>query len=213
LERGKLQAGQGNFAAARIDLDRAVAIDPKNVRALLSHARLLEQQGNLDLALQDVEQALAVKVDNIETLTLQARLLNKKGDTATAQAVLERARSLQPKNTALVLREVTLLAEQGRPEEALSRIRSAIGDGADPLPLYVAAGRLRYSLGDYARARANYNAAVNTAPENGPAFYGLALCERKLGNRLAAVTAFQTYLRLEPNAPERPEIEAWLAKQ
>ena len=54
--------------------------------------------------------------------------------------------------------------------------------------------------------------ALDAKPESGPAYYGIGLAQRKLGNYMAAKSAFKSYLRLVPDAPERADLTAWIAK-
>ena len=67
-------------------------------------------------------------------------------------------------------------------------------------------------MGQYKRALANYNAALAAQPENDGAYRGIGYSERQLGNTGAAIVAFHHYLRLAPDAPERADLEAWIAK-
>jgi len=71
---------------------------------------------------------------------------------------------------------------------------------------------MRYKLRHYRRALANYQLAADLKADNGSAFYGIGLAQRKLGNYAAAKQAFKEFLRLSPNAPERAELEAWIRK-
>ncbi len=87
-----------------------------------------------------------------------------------------------------------------------------MGMGGQPEPLYQAAGMLRYRLGEYRRSLANFKAALAAQPENGPAYLGIGLAQRKLGNDAAAIVAFKNYLRLVPNAPEAAELTDWMRK-
>jgi tetratricopeptide (TPR) repeat protein len=134
------------------------------------------------------------------------------GDLAGAQEDLERAQALLPGNTDLALRQAAVLERQGRLREALALYGQAIVVSAAPAELYLHAGKLRYNLGQYRRALANFQAALERKPGNGPAYGGIGLSQRQLGNTAAALVAFKEYLRLEPAAPDRAEIAAWVRK-
>ena len=54
--------------------------------------------------------------------------------------------------------------------------------------------------------------AAELKPDAGATYYGIGLAQRKLGDFRAAKQAFKTYLRLTPSAPQRAELEAWIAK-
>ena len=119
-----------------------------------------------------------------------------------------------PGNTALALRQAAVLEQQGQLREALVLYGQAIAVSAEPAPLYLHAGKLRYNLGQYRRALANFQVALERQPDTGPAYRGIGLAQRQLGDFPAALAAFKHYLQLMPAAPDRAEIvgvdaEAW----
>jgi tetratricopeptide (TPR) repeat protein len=105
-----------------------------------------------------------------------------------------------------------VLEQQGKLREALVLYGQAIAVSAEPEPLYLHAGKLRYNLGQYRRALANFQVALERKPDNGPAYNGIGLAQRQLGNFPAALAAFKQYLQLRPAAPDRAEIVAWMRK-
>jgi tetratricopeptide (TPR) repeat protein len=84
----------------------------------------------------------------------------------------------------------------------------------DAPDLYHFAGearRLRTVAGDAEDARADYEAALRIDPAYAPAWHGLGLLERSVGNHDAARAAFRTYLNLNPEAPDAAFLQAYLA--
>jgi tetratricopeptide (TPR) repeat protein len=155
---------------------------------------------------------VALKPHDAQSFRERAALRQQLGDAAGAQADLEQARALEPGNADSALRLARLLRDQGRLEESLAIYRALLADGADPAPLYLDAGQMRYALRHYRRALANYSAAAEADPNSAEAFRGVGLAQRKLGGYRAAVAAFEQYLRLAPDAPDRAEIAAWVQK-
>ncbi len=60
------------------------------------------------------------------------------------------------------------------------------------------------------QALADFRAAAAANSATSAAYQGIGLVQRKLGNDSAAITAFATYLRLAPHAPDHAELRAWM---
>ena len=163
-------------------------------------------------ALDELNAATTMQPNDPASYKARAALLRQLGDSAGAEADLERARALEPGNIGLALRQVALLKDQKRLGEALAIYRAILTSAPDPAPLYLDAGQMRYAMRNYRRALANYAIAAELKPDDGAAYYGIGLAQRKLGDFRAAKQAFKTYLQLTPSAPERAELEAWIAK-
>ena len=175
-------------------------------------ARLYQKTPLTGEALEMLNQVLVVEPQNAAAYQQRAVLRRQLGDLAGAQQDLERAQALLPGNTDLALRLAAVLEQQGNLREALVLYGQAIAVSAEPEPLYLHAGKLRYILGQYRRALANFEAALERKPDNGPAYGGIGLAQRQLGDFPAARAAFKHYLRLMPAAPDRAEITAWVRK-
>ena len=143
---------------------------------------------------------------------MKADLLRSLGDYEGALVILAQLTQLDPNDSTIVLRQVELLERQERLPEALTLIESAIDNSSDPGELYIQAGELHYKLKQYDWALAKYQVALIVQPENGYAYRGIGMTQRKIGNNLAATEAFNHYLRIVPDAPDRGNIKGWLSK-
>jgi tetratricopeptide (TPR) repeat protein len=88
---GLLEGDRGNTAASISYLRQAIALNPRNLRALYSLATEVERQGseNSDAELQKtLEQILSVQPGNLAVLVDLARVSAKRGDTATLRATV-----------------------------------------------------------------------------------------------------------------------------
>src|SRR5262249_13869948 len=143
------------------DLNAVLQLDSSNIEARVLRARIYNQQHLTDQALDDLNRVLALAPQDAASYQARAKLLQQLGDLAGAQADLERAQALQPGNVELALRQAALLEAQGQPNEALALYRQAIAasDAAAQARLYLHVGKLRYTLGQYRRALANFQAA------------------------------------------------------
>ncbi len=64
--------------------------------------------------------------------------------------------------------------------------------------------------GNLDQAIADLTKAIELDPKYADAYYNRGFAHRSKGLKQAAINDFETYLRLEPNAPDRPQVEQWL---
>jgi tetratricopeptide (TPR) repeat protein len=65
---------------------------------------------------------------------------------------------------------------------------------------------------NYQQAIMHFQSALEHNPNNANAYQGLGLTQRRLGNTDAAIGTFLMYLRLNPEAADRADLEAWMQK-
>jgi tetratricopeptide (TPR) repeat protein len=103
------------------NLDKAVALAPRDVNYRIVRAKCRLQQGNSQGALSDVDQALKIKEDDVDSLYLRAYVYAQRGDYAEAVEAYD-----------TVIRHVAddpnLYFERGQNYLALQRIEEAIAD-------------------------------------------------------------------------------------
>jgi tetratricopeptide (TPR) repeat protein len=88
---GLLESQRGNSAQALVDLRQAVALNPRNLRALYQLAEETERQGagNSEAEFQQlVQNILAVQPNNLAALLELSRIAAKRGDHATVKSTL-----------------------------------------------------------------------------------------------------------------------------
>lgn len=94
---------------------------------------------------------------------------------------------------------------------AQPRVSADSNDKRDEARLHFASGEKLYREGDFRGAIAEFQAAEALAPSPILAF-NLGLCREKLGEAAAAVTLFRDYLARRPDAPNRAQVEAKIAR-
>lgn len=72
-------------------------------------------------------------------------------------------------------------------------------------------GTSYYNLGRYGEALAEYEAAY-LAIQDPPFLFNIAQCQRKMGKDQEALSAYRSYLRVAPNAPNRLEVQRRIAE-
>ena len=68
IERGDLQARQGQYEGALADYDRAIRVDPRNAGAYLNRSLVKSELGRHDEAIADLDQAMRLDPDMTSTL-------------------------------------------------------------------------------------------------------------------------------------------------
>ena len=85
------EKANGNKAAAKATLDRALAEEPENVAALIERADLLTDEKNFELAIADLKAAAKLKPTDKAVNSRLANLLQQTGKTDEAQSVAKSA--------------------------------------------------------------------------------------------------------------------------
>ena len=96
---GLLEGDRGNSAASISYLHQAIALNPRNLRALYSLATQVERQGdeNSDAELEKIlQQILTVQPGNLAALVDLCRVSAKRGDTATLHATVAQIAARSP---------------------------------------------------------------------------------------------------------------------
>jgi len=113
----------GRIQQATSHLDKALAQDPQNLKALLAYGHLLDRQGRLPEARSKYEQAVRSHPGSSQAFNDLGLCLARLGRLNEALQSLGRAVELQP-NRALHRNNIaTVLAEMGRTDEALSHLK------------------------------------------------------------------------------------------
>lgn len=103
-------------------------------------------------------------------------------------------------------REPTRERPAPRPQPAVAKVSPETAAKA-----HYGRGTSFYNLGRYGEALAEYEAAY-LAVQDPPFLFNIAQCQRKMGKTEEALAAYRSYLRVAPNAPNRPEVQKRIAE-
>ena len=87
--RAALERALEDTAAAKISLNRALAIEPKNKLALLEQAEIAVSESDYNGALKTVQVLFQISPNSIDVKLLQARILASSGNTGEAIKILD----------------------------------------------------------------------------------------------------------------------------
>jgi tetratricopeptide (TPR) repeat protein len=194
----------GNYSQAIALATEALKGRPGDVDALLVRARAEAALGRFDAAYAGFQQAFRLAPENPDVLYYV-------GVTAgvMAQIEYERLLSRAPDSARAHQLQGQSYEAQDRTQEAESEYRAALAIDPNLVEALVALGDLARSdlaqskerLGD---ARDYYARALQRAPQNYDALYGLGACDALAGEHARAIDRFRQALRQAPDsAPAR----------
>jgi tetratricopeptide (TPR) repeat protein/predicted aspartyl protease len=237
--RGAAETSRRDYKAALADLDRAVAMDPKNGRYLVERAHAQMLSGNRPAALADLDQAVAVapgdpeiRMAHAESLLGRRRRADALNDLAAADAALPREADqrltlasiferLDRFDLAIANYDQWIAAhpDDSRQPMALNgRCWARALSGRDlPLALkdcdaalrraklasfFDSRGLVELRLGQYDRAIADYDAALQQTPRSAWSLYGRGLARRHK-NDPASQSDLDAATAIDPALPSR----------
>jgi len=121
VTNGHLYETQGNHSKALDNYTKALEMEPKNVSALLSTARLYAKQGQDAQAAEFFSKAIAVAPEASSYNEL-ALVHQKLGKSADAQAAVQKAIDLDPTNARYRNNLAGMLVSGGRSDEAVKQL-------------------------------------------------------------------------------------------
>jgi spermidine synthase len=187
----------GRAATARALLTR-LATDPTHDEATIALARLLASQGAFDDSARLVLGLLQRNPGNLPALEQLASVLGDAGDADRLAPVVARLRMEAPQSATTHYYAATLAYLQQRPDIAIREAEAAIAaDGAHAKAQNVL-GASFAGIGQRERARAAFNASLQSDPHDPATYSNLATLEMEAGNFPQARRYFAEALTLDP---------------
>ncbi len=187
VARYRLQTGAraGAIGAA----DRALALAPRNVAALVFRGTLVRTQYGLKAALPWFSRAAAIDETHAPAWVERAATLGDLGRTADMLAATRRALEAQPGNADARYLQAVLAARAGRFALAQSILQRVTGVAAQRPGALLLGGIVDLQLGNAQQAIDRLGALVAAQPGNLPARKLLGLAQLRSGNGRAALAA------------------------
>jgi len=100
LDRARAMVALNNQAAARQDIDRAIALVAADPMAWYLSAELARRENNLERASTDIQRALGLAADNPDIALLAGTIAGQRGDMVRAEALYRRVATEAPSTDA-----------------------------------------------------------------------------------------------------------------
>ncbi len=198
VDRALLRRAKVDGVGARADLDRAIALEPRNVRAITERGQLRRADDPAG-ALADFERALEIDPRWVRALTGRSRQRRIAGDTAGAEADLDAAIEIDPDDPTPWHMRGRLKVITGRLVEAREDYHHAARLAPRFSPSWVALGVTYQRLGDGASALAALNRAVRVEPNDPVALSNRGMVLREFfGDHESARDDLARAVELEP---------------
>lgn len=199
--RAALENATGDKASAKTSTANALALDPKNVSALVEGANIALADSDAAKAEEYVNRLAAISVNSHTVRVLQARLKAAAGDLEDALKILDSI--ADPGNDALELRKAIEASRSANTEELEKQLAA---DQKNPVILARLCSLLRTK--DAVKAADICRRGIDAEPENmnNRIGYGAALVQAKRYDE--AVTSLRA---LSAKAPDNATVRANLA--
>jgi tetratricopeptide (TPR) repeat protein len=162
---GYLSISGKNLKGAEGFFDRALAVDARDLDALVGRASVYRKRKNPEAAVRLLTQAIEFHPRDAEPLAERGRVYRETGNLSFALDDFEKAETLDAGNYWLVYDKARALLDMSRKREALAEFERAAKINPRNFIAYAYSAGIRDELGDYARARADYEALAALKPD------------------------------------------------
>lgn len=208
LERAARQLDDGRLDEGRAQLDRAIALNPRDPRAYVRRGSLREHLGDLHGALADCNRALELDPRAPGAHFIRGVALARLGESALATADLDRAIELDPDGAALAhYNRGTLRKSRGDQRGALADFDRSLELDPQDASTYVSRAELRLQLRDLEGALADYDRAIELeAPFLAGVHVLRGQVKELLGDDAGAIRDYEHGLQLGPEGQEAEAV-------
>ena len=160
--RASAYYNKGDFDRAIEDYSQVIRLDPTLAAPYNNRALALRDKGEFDRALADADEALRRDPKSVAIYSGRGEIWRMKGDLDRALADQDQAVRLDPKSPLPFLAPRRHASLPGRVRPRAGRLRPALRVTPDYIPAYVGRGLTFEKQGNIARARAEYEKALNS---------------------------------------------------
>ncbi|MDR0717004.1 MAG: PEP-CTERM system TPR-repeat protein PrsT [Azoarcus sp.] len=214
--KGGLLAARGDRADARAAYEKALALRPDFLAAIINLAQIDLAEQKSEQALKRFEKLVGPDSKNADAMLAYASILKAAGGRAAdVQNMLERAANAAPGQLAPNLALARFHLMQNDPAKARAAAQQAVASWPnDPRALEIL-GQAQMANRDYRQAAATAGKLASLLPKSPQPLLALANAQRAAGDTAAAEAAIKKALEIRPDDPQaqRQVIAGLLAKK
>lgn len=195
--------GKKDFESATRYLERALAIDPAYMPAVMNLVQVDLVERDERAAIRRLEKVIQRSPQNMRAMLTLASLLSRRGETQEeALRWIERASQAHPENPEPLLALARFHLQRGARKEALDATGRALQTRIASPEMLDALGQLQLQAGSSRQALDTYIRLVSDHPNLPIAHLRLGLTQAQVGNTAAARQSLRRAIDLDPAAFE-----------
>ena len=213
--RARVYERLGRLEDALECLDRALAIDPRNVADLRNRGILLRKLGRPLDALASIEALLAIQPNDAAALTRRGLVLNELNRREEGLASIDQAARENPDDLEVLNARLLVLDNLGRYEEALNTAQRMLTLDSTNGDAVANTGMLMARTGRTEEALQWYDRALELRPDQPQVRYNRSLIRLSLGDWERGLEEFETRWETKPlqNARLAGVGPLWLGRE
>lgn len=190
IERSALLVkDKGDYTRAIVDLNKALAIHPDNVDALMLRGEAHGEAGDFARGLADLDQAIKLAPGRANAFLLRGIVAGRYGDQTAALTDYNQALALDPRNAEALVNRAAIHSTRGDHDGAIVDLDAAISLQANDPVAYYNRGYARFAKRQYEQAIADYSEAIRLNPHMALAYSNRCMTRVLAGRDLAGATA------------------------
>lgn len=187
LADARISLAQGDIAAAKVKVGRALEIDPDSVQAWMLEAQIKNGEGRYADALAALDKIDALAPGNDRIKVMRAEILIRRAKFDDAERMVTDVLERQPNDLAANYVLATVLSNKGELERADATLRRIADVARDIEEVTLLSGVVKLGIEQYAQAETLLSKYIAHAPENLPVRRLLAGLQLRRGSPRAAI--------------------------
>ncbi len=175
---------------------RTLVVNPRSWIAHTNRGLVRQNSGDLVAARFEYEAALGVKPDHARALNNLGILVAGEGHAAEGEALVRRAAEADPTYARPHMNLAAILGNQGRFDEAEISALHAVDLAPEDPAMHTTLGNVHLRQGRVRKALADFEAARALAANDVEAWLGIGMCQKALGDPVAARASLVQALEL-----------------
>lgn len=185
LGRGVLLARRKRaYERAIEDFDKVIALNGRNVEALIARGSALGELGHTGRALADLDRAITLSPGRAQPYVERGKIYDRIGKSDAALKDFDTALQLNLRDTSAFINRAAVHAKQGNHASAIRDLDAALSLGGGTPVLFYNRGYSHFAKREYAQAIADYSVAIALDPKMGRAYNNRCLTRAVLGQDL-----------------------------
>lgn len=197
-ELGKINYLKQNYEPAKLNLEKAIALDKKNQEALFWLGMLNKDINNNQKAIESFKQAIEINPNFYDAYIMLALQLSRNKDKSCI-TYFDKAAQLDTLSTEALYGKAMYYQENNNPSQAIAVYKQLINRNPQYENAYYNIGYLQIAENKWDLAYKNFDIAIKISPAYANAYYMRGLCAEKLNNIDQALKDYDQAAYFDPN--------------